>query len=521
MKHVETYDTTLRDGTQREGISLSCEDKLRIAQRLDALGIDVIECGFPGSNPKDELVFRRARDLEWKHATLAAFGSTRRANVHVEDDASLSALLEAATPVCTIFGKSSPLHVTRVLATTLDENLRMIEESVAFLRAHGRRVIYDAEHFFDGFQLDASYALETLKAAQRGGADVLVLCDTNGGTLPSQVTRMVLAATESVETRLGIHAHDDVGCAIASTLAAVEAGVRHVQGTINGYGERCGNADLVAVIAGIELKLALHALPSGKLEELSSVSRFVAEIANLPHDPHRPYVGRSAFAHKGGVHVAAVRRAPESYQHVDPALVGNELRVVVSELAGRATVRSKAEEHGVEVALDADRAVLGEIKAREAEGASYEAAEASVALMVRRKQPGYVPPFRVLDWKVIAQGSKMAEATIKIEVSGNVVHTAAEGCGPVAALDAALRKALFPAAESMRLADYKVRILDGRVGTAAITRVLVDMVDGADHPARRAWTTVGAGASILDASFEALADAYEYGLNGTCMEAVA
>ncbi|MGZ3419372.1 MAG: citramalate synthase [Polyangiales bacterium] len=505
MRHVETYDTTLRDGTQREGISLSCEDKLRIAQRLDSLGIDVIEAGFPGSNPKDAEVFRRARDMSWQHARLAAFGATRRPSTHVE--AELRTLVEAKTPVCTIFGKSSTLHVLKVLGTTLDENLRMIEESVAYLRAEGRRVVYDAEHFFDGFRLDPAYALETLRAAERGGADVVVLCDTNGGTLPSSITRAVLAASEAIHARIGIHAHDDIGCAIASTLVAVEAGASHVQGTINGYGERCGNADLVAVIAGIELKLGFSALPPGRLAELSSVSRFVAEIANLTHDPHLPYVGKSAFAHKGGVHVAAVRRAPESYQHVDPAIVGNELRVVVSELAGRATVRSKAEELGIVVAGETDREVATEIKAREAEGSSYEAAEASVALMVRRKQPGYVPPFRVLDWKVIAQGAHAAEATIKIDLGGRAVHTAAEGCGPVAALDAALRKALFPAAEAMRLADYKVRILDGRDGTGAVTRVLVDTTDGV-----RSWSTVGAAPSILDASIEALADGYEYGL---------
>ncbi len=529
---VEVYDTTLRDGTQREGISLSCDDKLRIAQRLDAFGVSVIEAGFPGSNPKDEELFRRMRDLPWRHAKIAAFGSTRRADVHEEDDPNLRALLAAETPVCTIFGKSSRMHVEVVLRTSLDENLRMIEGSVAYLRAHGRRVIYDAEHFFDGFVLDREYALETLRAAARGGADVVVLCDTNGGGLPWRIDRAIAAATGAIERPLGIHAHDDTGCAVANTLVAVRAGVRHVQGTINGYGERCGNADLCGVIPGIELKLGLRALPDGKLRELAEVSRFVADVANLAHDPHLAYVGRSAFAHKGGVHVAAMRRSPESYQHVDPATVGNESRVLVSELAGRASLRSTAEQHGVALDADEDREVLRAIKAREANGASYEAAEASVALMLRRKRPGYVPPFRVLDWKVIATRSEhddpsaddsgawaprsRSEAIVKIEVGGQILHTAAEGVGPVGALDAALRKALaaaYPVVRSIQLVDYKVRILDGRDGTAATTRVLVDTSDGA-----RRWSTVGAAPSILDASFEAVADGIEWALGELSLE---
>lgn len=522
-ERVEVYDTTLRDGTQREGISLSCDDKLRIAERLDALGVDVIEAGFPGSNPKDEELFRRARDMDFVHAKLAAFGSTRRADVVPEDDPSLKALLAAKTPVVTIFGKSSTMQVERVLRTTRGENLRMIEESIAYLRAERRRVIYDAEHFFDGFALDPEYALDTLRAAARGGADVVVLCDTNGGSLPWAIERAIAAATEAIAIPLGIHAHDDAACAVANTLAAVRAGVRHVQGTINGYGERCGNADLCSVIPGVVLKLGLKALPDGKLQELVAASRFVAEVANLAHDPHRPYVGKSAFAHKGGVHVAAIRNAPDAYQHVDPALFGNEARVIVSELAGRASVRSKAEELGVTIEGDVDREVVREIKQREADGASYEAAEASVALMLRRKQPNYAPPFRVIDWKVASRhhlarggganeaGHPESEATIKLEMGGAIVHVAAEGCGPVAALDAALRKALasaHPAIEAMRLVDYKVRILDGRDGTAATTRVLVDTSDG-----HRRWSTVGAAASILDASFEAVADGYEYGLS--------
>ncbi|MBI2390452.1 MAG: citramalate synthase [Deltaproteobacteria bacterium] len=520
---VEIHDTTLRDGTQREGISLSSADKLRIAERLDALGVHVIEAGFPGSNPKDAEVFRRARDVQWKQAQLAAFGSTRRSDIHVEHDPGLRTLLEADTPACVIFGKSSAMQVQVVLRTSLDENLRMIEESVAYLRAQGRRVIYDAEHYFDAFAADEGYALETLRAAVRGGADVVVLCDTNGGSLPWQIERAVHEAARVVPVRLGIHAHDDSGCGVANSLAAVRAGARHVQGTINGYGERCGNADLCSVLPGVELKLGLRALEPGKLAELRDVSRFVAEIANLAHDPHQPYVGRSAFAHKGGTHVAAVRLSPETYQHVDPALVGNETRVVVSELSGRANVRSKAEELGLslegDLGRDIDREVVREIKDREAEGASFEAAEASVALMLQRRRPGYRPPFRVLAFQVITSkrdsGSSTSEATIKLEIGGAVVHTAAEGGGPVAALDAALRKALtsaHPLAAQIHLVDYKVRILDGRDGTAAVTRVLVDSTSKGVG-GTRGWSTVGAAPSIVDASFAALADGYEYGLS--------
>jgi len=505
MSVVEVHDTTLRDGTQREGISLSAEDKLRIAQRLDALGVDVIEAGFPGSNPKDADVFRRARDMSWR-AAIAAFGATRRADVHVESDEGLNALLAAETPVCVLFGKSSAMQVRVVLRTTLDENLRMIEDSVAFVRAAGRRVIYDAEHFFDAFRLDASYALETLRAALRGGADTLVLCDTNGGTMPWDIERAVIAASALGGT-LGIHTHNDAATAVANTLAAVRAGARHVQGTINGYGERCGNADLCAVLAGLELKLGMRTIGDDKLRELGEVSRFVAEIANLAHDLHQPYVGRSAFAHKGGTHVAAVRLAPDTYQHIDPALVGNATRVVVSELSGRANVRSKAEELGV--LLNDDRDVVREIKEREADGASFEAAEGSVELMLRRRAPDYRAPFVVHAFQVLASRSG-AEATIKLAVDGAIVHTAAEGCGPVAALDAALRKAIesaYPAARAIHLVDYKVRILDGRDGTSAITRVLVDSTDGV-----RTWSTVGAAPSILDASLAALIDGYEVGL---------
>jgi 2-isopropylmalate synthase len=515
MNGVETYDTTLRDGTQREGISLSVEDKLKIAHLLDQLGVAYIEAGWPGSNPKDAELFERAKDLPLVNAEWAAFGATRRPNITVEDDASLQALVRAGTRVCTLFGKSWLLHVTDVLRTTPDENLRMIEESVAWLRGRGRRVIYDAEHFFDGWRADAGYALATLQAARRGGAETVVLCDTNGGSLPWQIEETVRAVGENLGGEIGIHAHDDGGCAVANTLAAVRAGARHAQGTINGYGERCGNANLCAVIPDLELKLGLRCLPSGALAHLSELSRAVAEIANLSADDHMAYVGRSAFAHKGGVHVAAMRRNPASYQHVDPSLVGNVSRAVVSELSGRGNVLTKAEELGLPVEDRAADALVREIKEGEARGLSFEAAEASIALLLKRRSPEHKPPFRLIDYKVMVgqrDGQRsFAEATVQIAIGDERVHTAAEGNGPVSALAAALRKALrpaFPAVDRIQLVDYKVRILDGRAGTEATTRVLVDSTDG-----ERRWSTMGASANILEASWHALADSIEYGLS--------
>jgi len=512
---VDVYDATLRDGTQRVGISLTVEDKLRIAARLDDLGVAFIEGGYPGSNPKDIELFRRARERSWTSAALVAFGSTRRARLAVEDDPQLAALLAAGTPACAIFGKSSRLHVTEVLRVGLDENLRMIEESVAYLRAHDRRVIYDAEHFFDGYRDDPSYALETLAAASRGGAEVLVLCDTNGGSLPWQIEEALGATQRAVRTPLGMHAHDDVGCAVANTLAAVRAGVRHVQGTINGYGERCGNVNLCTVVANLELKMGLRALRRGALAELHDLSHFVAEVANVTPDEHLPYVGDSAFAHKGGTHVAAMRRTPLSYNHVDPALVGNRTRVVMSELSGRANVQSLAEEHGALLEDGADLEVLGAIKESEARGCAFDAAEASIALMMRRRAPGYQAPFRLVDYMVIVGKREgrgdFTEASLKLAVGDEILHTAAEGNGPVSALAAALRKALtpaFPAILAIQLVDYKVRILDGKEGTGAVTRVLIDSRSGP-----RQWSTVGASANILEASWQALVDSIEYGLS--------
>ena len=512
---VEIYDTTLRDGTQMEGMSLSCDDKLRIAEYLDSLGVKFIEGGWPGSNPKDVEFFERAKDVAWENVTIAAFGSTCRAQLRAEDDKQLQTLLAAETPVCTIFGKTWNMHVTEVLRTSLEENLRMVEESVAFLQQNDRRVIYDAEHFFDGYKADSEYALETLRAAVRGGAETVALCDTNGGSMPWEVEEMVKAVREALpDTRLGIHAHNDGECGVANSVAAVRAGAHHVQGTINGYGERCGNANLCAIIPDVELKLGLQCLPEGRLSHLYDLAHFVAEIANLSPNDHAAYVGRSAFAHKGGVHVSAIRRHPESYEHVKPTLVGNQSRVVVSELSGRSNVLSKAEELGLEVSSDHGGRVLEKIKELEAKGFAYEAAEASVALLMARHQSDYEPPFEVLDFQAGVGrrrgGGMFAEATVKVQIGDEVVHTAGEGNGPVSALDSALRKALrpfFPEVADMHLSDYKVRILDGRSGTGATTRVLID-----SQSAHDTWSTVGASSNIIEASLQALIDSIEYGL---------
>jgi 2-isopropylmalate synthase len=511
---VQIYDTTLRDGTQREGLSLSAVDKLRIARLLDHLGVAFVELGWPGSNPKDIEAFERARDVEWTTASLAAFGSTRRAACSPDADPQVVALLETRAPVCTIFGKSSLLHVREVLRISPEENLRMIAETVAFLVANGRRVIYDAEHFFDGYREDASFAMETLWAAARAGAETVVLCDTNGGTLPWEIEQRVGPIVSTLGTRIGIHAHDDSGCAVANSVAAVRAGAGHVQGTLNGYGERCGNANLCSIVPNLELKMDRRCLREGALATLTHVAWQAAEIVNLAPDAHAAYVGRSAFAHKGGVHVAAIRRHPRAYEHVDPVLVGNKTRVVVSELSGRGNLLAKAEEFEVTLEAGATTSVLRDLKAREARGFAFEAAEASVALMMRRESVGYGAPFELVDYKVIVgqreREEAFSEATIKIRVGCEIVHTAAEGNGPVGALDAALRKALagaYPEIAGIRLEDYKVRILDSVAGTSAIVRVMIDTSYGEER-----WSTVGASPNVLEASWLALADGIEYGL---------
>jgi len=514
MQQIQIYDTTLRDGTQSEGFTLSGNDKVRVAQRLDELGVAFIEGGWPGSNPKDVEFFERARDMQWKNALIAAFGSTCRVKGGPEDDANIKALLDSHTPVCTIFGKTWTLHVTDVLLTTLEDNLRIIEDSVVYLRSQGCRVIYDAEHFFDGYKADSVYALETLKAAIRGGAETVVLCDTNGGTLPWEVEQIIRSLKPDLNHPFGIHTHNDSDCAVINSLIAVREGAIQTQGTINGVGERCGNANLISIMADLELKMGYSCLPDGNISKLTELSHFVAEVANITPDEHLPFVGKSAFAHKGGVHVAAMRRNAQSYQHIAPEVVGNKMRVVVSDLSGRGNLLSKAEEHGVEVEGAEVVPVLNEIKELEARGFSFEAAEASVAMMLKRQEYGYKPPFELVDFFVNVEHRQgrgiFAEAMVKVRVQGELLHTAAEGNGPVNALDLALRKALigyYPQVAAFHLSDYKVRILDSDHGTEAITRVLIDTRNSTGR-----WSTVGASTNIIEASWRALADSVEYGL---------
>ena len=513
---VAIYDTTLRDGSQREGISFSVADKIRITALLDELGVDYIEGGWPGSNPKDVKYFEQVRRLDLQHSKIAAFGSTRRKGIKPEDDGNIRALVDARTPVVTVVGKTSMLHVTDVLQTTADENLKMIEDSLAYLKREGKEVIYDAEHFFDGAKLDMEYGFDTLAAAAAGGADVIVLCDTNGGSMPWEVAEFVHKARELFpEMQIGIHTHNDSDVAVANSLAAVRAGAMHVQGTINGYGERCGNANLCSIIPDLILKMDVPCLAqTGNLAALTLLSRVVAEIANLAPDTHLPYVGKSAFAHKGGIHVAAMRRNVDSYQHIVPQQVGNETRVLVSDLSGRGNLLSKAEELGLDVSKDEAIQVLNDIKELESAGFVFEGAEASVAVRLHRAAPDYSPLFNLIDFTVIVEDRRgrgqLAEAMVKLDVDGDVVHTAAEGNGPVNALDLALRKALlpqYPALRDIQLVDYKVRILDSQNATGAMTRVLIDSYNG-----RQRWSTVGAGTDIIGASWLALVDSVEYGL---------
>lgn len=514
-RQVHLYDTTLRDGTQREGLSLSVDDKLRIASELDQLGIDYIEGGWPGSNPKDAEFFERARSLELVHARIAAFGSTRHASNSCESDPNIQALVAAEAPVVTLVGKSSVLHVERVLETTRDENLRMIGDSVGYLAELGREVVYDAEHFFDGYRLDSEYALSTLAAAVSAGASTVVLCDTNGGSLPEFVGEVVTAAVEHLEGRglssiIGIHTHNDAGLAVANAMAAVRAGATHVQGTINGYGERCGNMDLVPLIANLQLKLGFDCVEPAQLKRLTEVSHLVADIANLNPDAHAPYVGRSAFAHKGGIHVAAVHKFRSSYEHIDPAEVGNETRVIVSELAGRKNVRMRAEALGLE--MDGrERSILQQIKELESEGFQFEAADGSFEMLVRRSAPDYRPPFELIDYTAIVsrQGESPArvQAMVRLRVGDDVMHTAADGDGPVHALDSAIRKALipyYPELDEVHLVDFKVRIIDTHRGSAAKPRVLIESARGEER-----WSTVGCSENIIEASWQALWDSLE------------
>ncbi|TVR22301.1 MAG: citramalate synthase [Anaerolineaceae bacterium] len=512
---VFIYDTTLRDGTQREGISLSVADKLKITRLLDDLGVHYIEGGWPGSNPKDAAYFEAVKDLDLRHAQIAAFGSTCRKNSQPADDPNIQALVEAQTPVVTVVGKTSMLHVADVLQTTPDENLRMIRDSVAYLKSLGKEVIYDAEHFFDGVKLDENYGMATLRAAVEGGADWLVLCDTNGGSMPWEIEAYVETVKSAFpDVALGIHTHNDGELAVANSIVAVRCGVTQIQGTINGYGERCGNANLCSIIPDLQIKMGYDCVPPDNLAVLTRLSRTVAEVANLAPDDHSAYVGKSAFAHKGGIHVAAIRRNVDSYQHIDPSLVGNKMRVLVSDLSGRGNVLSKAEEFGLDVSSQEAVQVLDEIKALESKGYVFEGAEASIAIRLHRAQPEYQPIFTLIDFTVLVeerrQRGSLSEAMVKVRVGDEVVHTAAEGNGPVNALDLALRKALtphYPEIEDFQLADYKVRILDSGRATAATTRVLIDT-----QSSNRRWSTVGAGTNIIHASWLALVDSVEYGV---------
>src|SRR6266446_8005780 len=513
-RRIVIYDTTLRDGAQGPAMSFSASDKLRIARTLDGLGFDYVEGGFPGSNPKDEELFAELAAHPLKRARLAAFGATRRAGATCADDSNLQALARSEAPTWTLVGKSDTWQVSTVLQTTPNENLAMVRESVAHGVSLGREVIFDAEHFFDGFARDSEYAVEVCLEAARAGATWVVLCDTNGGSLPAEIREGVEAVRHALDelkssARVGIHCHNDCELAVANTLEGVAAGADMVQGTINGYGERCGNANLVSVVANLVLKLGLEALPSDALAHSTDLSRTVAEIANLALPLQQPFVGYGAFAHKGGQHVAAVLKHSDSYQHIDPGLVGNEPHVLVSELSGRGNILAKAREFGLKLDRDDPHTqwLVQHLKELEHRGYSYEAADASFEMLLRRLQPGYEAPWKVADFTTLVRkdgGSVHAEATVKVEVGGAVYHTAASGNGPVNALDAALRKALsarFPALDDVSLHDYKVRILNGDAGTAATTRVLIESGRGATR-----WTTVGCSANIIEASLLALVD---------------
>ena len=514
------YDTTLRDGTQGEGINFSVLDKLRIAEKLDAFGMHYIEGGWPGSNPKDAAFFEAAKSHTFRHAKLAAFGSTRRANIPVGSDPQVRQLLDAATPVVTIFGKSWDLHVEQVLAISLEENLRMIGDTVRHLKAHGREVIYDAEHFFDGHKANPPYALGTLRAAAEAGADLIVLCDTNGGSLPNEVTAALQATrtfleSQSLTTPLGIHTHNDCGLGVANALAAVQAGAVQVQGTVNGYGERTGNCNLTTLIPCLQIKLSLPVVEN--LPQLTELSFFVDELANCPHDPRAPFIGSTAFAHKGGVHVHAVQKIARSYEHMDPAEVGNRQHILVSELSGQSNVLAKAQSLGFSLTKGSAEvaAVLSEVKRLEKEGYEFEAAEASFELLVRKQLGHYQPLFTLQEYHCNYRRTgdrqyETCEATVKLRVGERLEYTVAEGDGPVNALDAAVRKALrpfYPQIDGIALEDYKVRIIDSHQATAARTRVLVVSSDG-----HTAWSTVGVSGNIIEASWLALIDGLEYKL---------
>ena len=517
MTQIFLYDTTLRDGTQGEGVSLSCNDKLKIAAKLDEFGVHYIEGGWPGSNPKDAEFFARQSELNLKQAKIAAFGSTRYKNTTCDKDANTQALVEANTPVVTLVGKSWDLHVHHVLETDLEENLDMISESVRYFKERGKEVIYDAEHFFDGYKANPEYTMLTLKAAVQGNADCLVLCDTNGGSTPweiEEITRRVAEQFDGVQ--VGIHAHNDSELGVANSLAGVRGGALQVQATINGYGERVGNANMISIIPDLQLKMGYQCVSDEQLAGLTELSHFADELANMTPNDHQAYVGYSAFAHKGGIHVAAVRKIEHSYQHIDPTVVGNEKRTIVSELSGRGNILDKAETFGLDASREDAKKVLQQIKELENQGYTFEGAEASVDMMLRRASGAYKPPFEVIDFMVVTENRQgrglFTEATVKVSVGNEIRHTVGEGNGPVNALNLALRRALyqdFPQLEKVHLSDFKVRILDSDSGTAATTRVMIDFFEeGNPHT----WTTVGAHTNIIEASWRALIDSMEYAL---------
>jgi 2-isopropylmalate synthase len=528
---VELYDTTLRDGTQQEGISLSVEDKLAITERLDQLGIDVIEGGYAGANPKDDEYFHKVQSLDLKHAQIAAFGNTRRANVKATDDPTLKALLDTNAPIMTLVGKSSEYQVRDVLQTSLEENLAMIADSVTYLKSKDRRVFFDAEHFFDGYKMNAEYAVQALRVAMDAGAERLILCDTNGGTLPSEVAEIVKQIKEDLgeDAVIGIHSHNDTDTAVASALSAIEAGAYQVQGCINGYGERTGNANMVSIIGNLKLKMGVDAVSDEQLASLTEVSNFVSERVNRSPDQFQPFVGSSAFSHKGGLHAAATQKSVQAYQHIEPSLVGNSNDVVISELSGRGNVIHRIREMRLDADLnDADaRRIVQYVKDQESKGFSYEGANASFDLVLRRALPNYEAPFELVDFMVVIENRRrssfgtgwrkdgaehpmLSEATVKVRVRDDVQHTAAEGDGPVGALDGALRKGLvgaYPELSAIRLTDYKVRVVNEGAGTGAAVRVVIESADDKD-----VWYTVGASTNILEASWLALTDSFEWWL---------
>ncbi len=516
-RQIELYDTTLRDGAQSEDISFSVEDKLRITEKLDELGIHYIEGGWPGSNPKDAEYFRKVRRLSLKNASVAAFGSTHRPRHRAEDDANIRALLEAKTKVVTIFGKTWDFHVKEALKVPLEENLDIIHDSVSFLKKHVEKVFFDAEHFFDGYKDNPKFAIKCLNAAEEAGADSLILCDTNGGNMPGTVQRVIGEVKKRVKAPLGIHAHNDSECAVANSVIAVDMGAQQVQGTINGFGERCGNANLCSVIPNLQLKLGMRGLTEEQLRRLRDASRFVNEIANIRHFKRQPYVGDSAFAHKGGIHVSAVRRKSATYEHIMPELVGNSQRVLISDLAGKSNVLRKAEEFDIHLEPDSPEVqrILNKLKELEHQGFQFEGAEASFEMLLKKSLGIYRRVFDLLGFRVIVEKTKeleesLSEATIMVKVDKSIEHTAAVGNGPVNALDNALRKALekfYPELKDVKLHDYKVRVLTAGKGTSAKVRVLVESGDD-----RVRWGTVGVSENIIEASWQALVDSIEYKL---------